>query len=541
MNQTLLSARRLLARIATPTRRPGASLLLATVLAACSGGGSDNPIGTAVPDGSPPNAGVPGGTAPGASGSQPVVTPTGKAAWVRNVLKVFVGEPVELDLAPSTPDFARLDRNSWQWTIQLAPTTLGLAVQGSLLGGAPTQAGSTLATVTGTDATGRTTKQEVTIAAMHRKTTGEPNLGSFDYVGTTLPRWYTDPAYPVPAGTASLAAADTIRGAGTPTNASIALGRALFFDTRLSVNDTVSCATCHVPALGFSDPTPLSTGALGLVGPRNSPGLTNVRYFPGGQMFWDQHARSLEHQASFPIESGTEMGSSLSAVVAKVSAMSFYPPLFEAAFGPPAAGTTSPVNATRLGEALAQFQRTLVSTQSKYDKALAGDGSPNAVPDFLNTFTQQEMRGRALFEPVDAAELARAGLPPITSMGCSTCHTTPGQISGLGLQDVGLPGANGVGTSGAFKAPSLRNVELTGPYMHDGRIEKLEDVIRFFATGVVDAPTTSRYLREGNQAGGAIRRHAVTDEDVAALVAFLKTLTDRSLLGDPKVQSPFGG
>jgi cytochrome c peroxidase len=297
------------------------------------------------------------------------------------------------------------------------------------------------------------------------------------------------------------------------------LGRVLFYDTRLSANNTVACASCHQQKHAFVDPNRFSKGFEGRLTDRHAMNLVNLRYHPRGRFFWDERAGSLEEQVLMPIQSKIEMGNDLNRVVETLAADAHYPELFRKAFG------EAKVTREGTARALAQFLRSMVSYRSKYDEGLA---KVSSVRDDFPNFTAQENRGKTLF-------LQR----------CANCHMPGGQSAhfvmnrprnnGLdadfrntdgGVGDITLNGSQ----LGLFKAPSLRNVEFTGPYMHDGRFATLEAVIDHYSRGIKQHPNLGGQLRRGLNFNAGQR---------TALVAFLKTLTDRNFLTDPKFTDPF--
>ncbi len=312
---------------------------------------------------------------------------------------------------------------------------------------------------------------------------------------------------------------------GNPvTNAGATLGRVLFYDKRLSINDTISCSSCHEQSIGFSDPDVLSTGFEGGHTGRHSMGLANARFYAPGAFFWDERAATLEDQVLMPIQDGVEMGMTLGQLLPKLQAVDFYPGLFTNAFG------DATITADRISKALAQFVRSLVSTNSKFDQAYINGTVDN--PDFAGTFTAQELLGKRLFMPSPGSG--------VQSLGCTACHGTTTQILSVaennGL-DANTDADQGSG-NGTFKAPSLRNIAVRAPYMHDGRFSTLEEVVEFYNSGIQDHPNLSVHLREGGP-GGPPRRMNMTAEEKAALVAFLKTLTDTGFLTDSRFADPF--
>ncbi len=309
------------------------------------------------------------------------------------------------------------------------------------------------------------------------------------------------------------------------TNNAATLGRSLFYDKRLSLNQTISCASCHQPAAGFSDPRKFSVGFNGGLTGRNSMGLTNARWYQRLRFFWDERAATLEDQVLQPIQNSVEMGMTLPALVTRLSAEPYYTTLFTSAFG------DATVNSDRISKALAQFVRSIISTNSRFDQGRA----PGV--NFTN-LTAQENEGRDIFNT-----------PALG--GCAACHGTdnfvPGpNINNNGLENPYIDKGRGALTllpqdEGLFKVPSLRNIELTAPYMHDGRFATLEAVVEFYNSGVVNHPNLSPPLRNPPNAPnpGQPRRLNLTVAQKAALVAFMKTLTDTGVTTDPRWQDPF--
>ena len=305
------------------------------------------------------------------------------------------------------------------------------------------------------------------------------------------------------------------------------LGRVLFYDKTLSKNKTISCASCHKQENAFSDFEILSKGFNGGSTGRNSMSLIDAKYYPIGLFFWDQRAATLEQQVLMPIQDLVEMGITLDTLVKRVQDQPYYASLFTNAFG------NGTINSNTISKALSQFVRSIISYQSKYDQGrqtlpTAPAPPPNAV--FPN-FTAQENRGKEIF------------LSPIG--GCAPCHgsetfTAPeAKNNGLDatITDRGFGTVTGnAADDGEFKVTSLRNVELTAPYMHDGRFTTLEQVIEHYNSGVKNHPNLSPQLKLPN---GQPRLLNISAPDKAALVAFLKTLTDRNVTTDVKYSNPF--
>jgi cytochrome c peroxidase len=271
-----------------------------------------------------------------------------------------------------------------------------------------------------------------------------------------------------------------------------ALGDALFHDTRLSIDNSRSCASCHDPAKGFADGKAQGAGVPGRPLKRHTPTLWNLAW--AAPVFWDGRARSLEDQVAGPIESPDEMAQPIGSVVARLSADSTMQRGFAAAF------PESPkVSAANLAKAIATFERTFVSPETRFDRWIAGDNP---------ALTAREVAGFRLF----------AG-----KAGCANCHSGFA-FTDNAFHDIGLPGDDrGRGAvlrlpvvEHAFKTPGLRELGRSAPYMHDGSLATLDDVLRHYEKGVVERPTLSKDLT---------RPLVVTDSERADLLAFLGTLT----------------
>ena len=298
------------------------------------------------------------------------------------------------------------------------------------------------------------------------------------------------------------------------TNAGATLGRVLFYDVRLSANDQVACASCHRQAFAFGDTARLSRGFKGGLTRRHAMGLANARFYQRGRFFWDERAATLEAQVLMPIQDTTEMGMTVTNLVSKVGTTKYYPALFQAAFGTPQ------VTSDRIANALAQFVRSIASYQSKFDQAFVGMGVGG--PNFVGALTPDEALGQQLF---------------VGAGRCAQCHATNAQVSD-DIHNTGLDAFSAdTGAGGArFKAPSLRNIGVRAPYMHDGRFATLAQVVEHYDTGIQPNPNLDRRLRGPN---GAPQRLNLTAQQRAALVAYLNTLTDQTLLTAAKFSNPF--
>jgi cytochrome c peroxidase len=353
---------------------------------------------------------------------------------------------------------------------------------------------------------------------------GFPGVAEYLTLDLARPANYANPAWPAHYDAFTLARDNDPPG-NPVTDRGATLGRVLFHDVRLSRTDNVSCATCHEQALGFTDALPFSVGLDGVQRTAfRSMRLANARFAPGGAMFWNRRAPSVEAQATQPIRDPIEMGfddahGGIAALVAKMGALSYYPELFRWAFGDAA------ITEERIRRALAQYVRSIVSTGSRFDDGFAARFDP-ALPDLglaapFASFTAEENRGKALF-------MRRVG---DGGAGCARCHVPPTFAQQAGV------GGNGLdpGETVVFRSPSLKSVAVTGPYMHDGRFGDLLQVIEHYDSGVQDGPAVDGLLR---QPGGMLRL-GLSDDDKRALVAFLGTLTDTRLVDDARFSSPF--
>jgi len=366
-----------------------------------------------------------------------------------------------------------------------------------------------------------------------------------------LPYAYAAPALPSHFDRRTLRRLDNAPASNRMADERAMLGRMLFYDTRLSANDRMSCATCHLQKHAFSDPRRVSKGIHGDRGRRNSMSLVNLRYQGRGGFFWDERADTLEAQALMPIEDPTEMAYDVDDLVVRLSADPTYAALFLYAFD------DHVITPRRIGQALAQFVRSIVSYRSKFDEGMRQVDS--VVEDFPN-FSKLENEGKRLFFGLEENQRGAS---------CASCHVPgrgPGAAGDLGRVAIfqgGRPGNNGLDDEigkdagvgevteadedrGLFKIPTLRNIELTAPYMHDGRFRKLKDVLEHYRRGVKPHPNLDRRLGGGDgRAGGPGRGRSgprglsMTVKQRNALLAFLKTLTDDELIEDPRFSDPW--
>ena len=292
----------------------------------------------------------------------------------------------------------------------------------------------------------------------------------------------------------------------------VALGRRLFYEKALSDNYTMSCASCHQQAHAFTDPLRFSVGTDGSMGTRNSMSVQNTLW--DNFFFWDGRAASLEQQALGPVKNPIELRNTWPVVEQRIRLLPEYPELFRAAFG------STDIDSVRITKAIAQFERTLLSFGSRFDRYhYEGDSSA------LNA---QEKRGRSLF---------------LNDGHCAQCHALPNfqdnALRNIGLDitppDDGLAAVTGISTDrGKFKNTTLRNIALTAPYMHDGRFETLEQVVAFYADSVEGStPNLDNHMNVF--LNGTVDLDA---QDQADLVAFLRALTDSAFVTNPAFSDP---
>ena len=311
------------------------------------------------------------------------------------------------------------------------------------------------------------------------------------------------------------------------------LGRVLFYDPNLSANGSTSCSSCHSQQAAFTDERRFSKGFEGRAVDRNSMSLVNLRYYRPGKFFWDERAGSLEDQVLMPIENPIEMGHELTALVSQLQSDPIYPPLFRAAFG------TSEVTKERLSLALAQFIRSMVSVNSRFDQGRAAVAS---VLDPFPNFSEQENYGKQQF--FGRARCSECHLPETEGKSGAARQSAFFQLEGPlvnGIDSDSDQVDGGVGAFtlkesewGRFKSTSLRNVVLTAPYMHDGRFRTLDQVIEHYNWSVKPHRNLDHRL-EDFAANGL----ALPEVEKVALAAFLGTLTDQTFLTDPKFSDPF--
>jgi cytochrome c peroxidase len=328
-----------------------------------------------------------------------------------------------------------------------------------------------------------------------------------------------------------------------PTPESVRLGRWLFFDPRLSIDESVSCATCHRPEHGFSEPTPVSTGVEGKTGNRKAPPVLNMAFNIEPHQFWDGRAASLEEQAVGPMVNPIEMAMpDHDLVVNKIRAATEYAPFFAEAFG------DETITIDRIGKAIADYERTRFSGNSPWDRWRAEPDPEDAAID-VDAVT--DMEGNVLLEEIEFkdgkhvdAQVKLGHYVFFEKAFCNQCHLGPtftdSQFHNLGVgwdsakKEFGDPGRYEVTKKdedrGAFKTPTLREVTSRPPYMHDGSIDTLREVVELYVRGGEDNPALSPKVSELD----------LSEKEIDALVAFMKALDGEGFLDTPPAVFPGG-
>ncbi|HLF62607.1 MAG TPA: cytochrome c peroxidase [Saprospiraceae bacterium] len=311
------------------------------------------------------------------------------------------------------------------------------------------------------------------------------------------------------------------------TDAGATLGRVLFYDKILSKDNTISCRSCHLQEKAFSDPVQFSSGIDGQVLRRHTPSITNVYDDP--MLFWDGRAKSVTDLVLKPVRNHKEMGlDDMDFLVAKIRKAPYYESLFKQAYGADA------INKENIANALGQFLSSMITGQSKYDDVMCG----------TSQFTASETRGSQVFFGEGRCYQCHGGLD-FNQRGSFFIDVFPfgggwEPAANIGLDkeyaDQGM-GEFDQSLEGVFKIPSLRNVAVTAPYMHDGRFSSLEEVINHYSENIADHPNLANELRDWQNGGPG--RLNLSPEDKSALVSFLKTLTDENYMHDEKFSDPF--
>jgi cytochrome c peroxidase len=329
-------------------------------------------------------------------------------------------------------------------------------------------------------------------------------------------------------------------GANPITNAKATVGRVLFYDKSLSIDNTISCGSCHQQQFAFGDPIVPSKGVQGGTTSRHSMRLINTRFGNELKFFWDERAASLESQTTQPIQDHAEMGFSgqngrptINALLTKLQNTGYYQELFQFAYGDPL------VTEIRLQECLSQFIRSIQSFDSKYDAGRAQ--VPNDGPPFPN-FTQQENQGKQLFQA--PPQFGLGGIRIGGGAGCAGCHRAPefdidpnSRNNGRTAKIVG----NTLDVTNT-RSPSLRDLTNNSgivhtPMMHDGSLTSLRDVILHYNNIILQAGNNN--LDPRLAPGGAGQQLRLTEQEINAMVAFLQTLSGSNIYTDQKWSNPF--
>ena len=355
--------------------------------------------------------------------------------------------------------------------------------------------------------------------ALNYNIEAEENDGSCVYDTSPTPTPYNPTPAPlqIPQLFAQYINAPVIPSNNPQTVEGIALGRRLFFDPILSSDSSQSCSTCHMPFDAFSDNNQFSTGVTGALGTRNSMPIFNLAWNWNEKFFWDGRAISLEDQALGPVVNPIEMNNTWPNAVASLQNHPTYPSLFQAAFG------TSTIDSTLVAKALAQFERTLISGNAKFDKYLRGE----------TALTASELNGFNLFMDENGGDCFHchgSAANPLWTDNDFHNNGLDAAFTDNGLGDItGNPNDNG-----KFKTPSLRNLFFSAPYMHDGRFATIDEVINFYSEGLKNSPTIDPLMKSVAQGGVQL-----TPMEKADLKAFLMTLSEPEFVQNPDFQSPF--
>ncbi len=308
------------------------------------------------------------------------------------------------------------------------------------------------------------------------------------------------------------------------TDAGAALGRVLFYDKKLSLNNTIACASCHHQDKAFSDGLVVSAGFEGRKTTRNSMAIINP--ISQNNMFWDSRSQSIKDLSLRPVQNHIEMGmEDIDFLVKKLDLVSYYKPLFIEAFG------DDHISGDRISEAISQFIGSITTSDAKFDAVMRAE----------NKFSDLEQIGFNVFFSAKAK--------------CSSCHAGGNFSAPDGIFDPygggSVQGSNPRGTAnigldlveidkgkenGQFKIPSLRNIALTAPYMHDGRFKSLEDVLNHYTNGIKANNNLDPKFKDDN---GNLAKINLNDIEKKGLIAFLNTLTDKKFITDPKYSDPF--
>jgi len=483
------------------------------------------------------------GACGGGSSSAPVTPPTtinppaNNAPVLSNAnadQTAIVGTAFTYDATQNDTTFTDADGDALSYSIDFDPAGNGLTANSGSISGTPADDITITVTITANDGNGGSSSDSFNIEAANSGIDQDDILAIFggaidlenlsNYANLTIPDYiakFNDGGNPV-------------------TNAGATLGRVLFYDPALSIDDTISCASCHLQSHGFSDPEVVSQGVEGGVTARHSMRLINTAFADEVNFFWDERAASHEEQESQPLTDHDEHGFSgengrpgFEDLVAKLEAEEYYQELFTFVFG------DSQITEERLQLALAQFTKSITSFDSRFDE---GRSQVNRDGQDFPNFTSDENAGKSLFMTP----------PNQGGVGCQTCHRGPEFDIDPDSDHNGVFSV--AGTSAEIdltntRAPSLRDLvdrdgSSNGPFMHDGSLDSLMDVVNHYND--IQAPTTEPELGEWRRTidrrllpGGQPQQLGLSETEKSQLVAFLQTLSGSNLYEDPKWSDPF--
>jgi len=481
------------------------------LLLACGGGGSSTPTIDTTPTNFAPVLASPN---------------TNQAAEV--------GTAFSYDATQSGSAFTDADGDTLTYTIAYAPAAQGLTDSAGVISGTPSAAGTVSVTVTANDGNGASASDEFDIViassgtgqtAIFAKFNGRIDIGNLaNYEAQAVPNYITK-----------------LNEGGNPiSDEGATLGRVLFYDVALSIDDTVSCASCHAQEHGFSDLDVVSEGVEGGLTGRHSMRLINTQFADETRFFWDERANSHEAQESQPLQDHNEHGFSgqdgrpdLDDLITKLEALDYYQELFTFVFG------DDTITEARLQTAISQFVKSIHSFDSKYDE---GRAQVNNDADNFPNFTADENEGKRLF----------INAPNNGGAGCQGCHRAPEFDINPQANHNGVVAVAGSTTEFDFtntRAPSLRDLNKpdgssNGPFMHDGSLATILDVINHYDEIIAPTgePERTQFLNTIDnrlRPGGNLQNLNLTDTQKAQIVAYLNTLTGVNVYADEKWSDPF--
>lgn len=369
-----------------------------------------------------------------------------------------------------------------------------------------------------------------------------------DYEAQEVPEHYVNTAQVFGNSIAATSTNPNWETNGHFSNEGATLGRVLFYDRNLSINRQVSCGSCHNQSQGFAEEKEVSEGFNGMLGTRNALNIAEIDFSPYENLLWDDRESELNHMAILPLLDGNEMGISMEQLVTRLNTLDYYPPLFQMAFG------STDINQDRIGDALAQFMRTFLPLNSKLDQGIQND---------FAEWTDEEVLGKTLFQQ-DCQSCHSSVVSTATFEEFENLLFENGSIFGAELmfmfqgphntgldmeyEDQGMGALeNMTQLNGVFKTPNIKNIALTGPYMHDGRFATLEEVVDFYSDDILPHENSHFEMNEfiyddfedPDSGPDSFVGFEYTPEEKAAMVAFLETLTDQSFVTDEKYSDPF--